>query len=212
MDNFDQRLTSSEQRIRAVENLKPSYDDLKLAVVQLQGQMQSQAQSYLRNELEIVGIPESNNENLHHTVLATAQKLGLVLEVGDIDWIDRAGPPRTRIQPGNQPQRSRPVVVRLLRRTKREEIIKAARVRKNLNTTDVGVAGPAVKLFVNERLTKEGRLFFREVRLRAQQCDVKYCWLRNGVTYIRKEEGKAAISIRTSEDLERHLAPQVLSH
>ncbi|CAG4940581.1 unnamed protein product [Parnassius apollo] len=167
-----------------------------------------QAQQGLRNEIEIVGIPEGNNENLEHIVKVAAQKVGAQLEDVDVDWITRVGPRRLAVPP-NVPdggiRMPRPIVVRLLRRSKRDQVLKAFKSRKTLTSADLGIIGSPIKVFCNERLTKENRLLFREARARANTHDYAFCWCNQGAIYIRKREGKAATLIRTKHDLDRHL-------
>ncbi|CAG5051590.1 unnamed protein product [Parnassius apollo] len=47
----------------------------------------------MRNEVEIVGIPENLGENLNYTILVAATKLGVDLEDKDLDWVTRVGKP-----------------------------------------------------------------------------------------------------------------------
>ncbi|CAG5020004.1 unnamed protein product [Parnassius apollo] len=58
-----------------------------------------QLQQGFRNETEIVGIPEGNNENLEHIVKVAAQKVGAQLEDVDVDWITHVKPLRLAASP-----------------------------------------------------------------------------------------------------------------
>lgn len=186
---------------------------LKATVEGLHATMGIKAQQDLRNELEIIGIPEPENENLLHTVLLLSKKIGVDVSEQDVDGVYRAGPkkspkgnaaePPSFIGKKNLP---RPVVVRLVRRAKRDEVIKSAKTRKNL--TSEGISdGPTRDVFVNERLTKENRLLFRQTKLRASEHNFRYVWVREGSILVRKAEKAAAILIRSPGDLEKHLGP-----
>lgn len=98
---------------------------------------------------------------------------------------------------------SRPVIVRLIRRAKRDELLKAARTRRNLTTADLELVGEPQKIFLNERLTKINRLLFRDARSRAKQGGYAFCWYNQGAIYVRQREGKSAVQIRSEYDLDR---------
>ncbi|CAG9114232.1 unnamed protein product [Plutella xylostella] len=145
----------------------------------LQEQLNTQEQLSLRNEIEICGIPEFESENLIHTSKPDAAA---------------AAEPR-------------PVVARLLRNNKRDEILHASKVRRNLSTGDIGLGGTARKVYFNERLTKVNRHLFREARNRSKQSGYKFCWVKNGSIYVRREDQKYPKLIRNTNDLEQILGP-----
>ncbi|XP_037971829.2 uncharacterized protein LOC119693172 [Plutella xylostella] len=176
--------------------------ELNGTITMLQDQLNNQEQFYLRNELEISGLTEMSNENLLHTTLLSAQKLGVELSVSDIDGASRVGPRPT--QPDAEP---RPVVVRLLRSAKRNQLIQAARVRKNLTTKDVELSGKPRTVYFNERLTKHNRTLFRDTRIRAKSYGYKFYWVRNGVIYVRKDEQKKPKTIRNYYELDSLVGP-----
>ncbi|XP_063838179.1 uncharacterized protein LOC135087312 [Ostrinia nubilalis] len=60
----------------------------------LQQELNTQAQSFLRTEIEIAGMAESPRENLFHNVLVIAQRVGVKLEDRDIDSVTRVEAPR----------------------------------------------------------------------------------------------------------------------
>ncbi|XP_046976966.1 uncharacterized protein LOC124543017 [Vanessa cardui] len=178
---------------------------LKCTIGELQAKMNAQTVNHLKNEIELCGIPELPSENATHIALHLAKEIGVELSDQDIDWTSRAGP---RILPsdkstGNARKHPRPIVVRLLQRSKRDEIIKASKTRRNITSTDLGLPGPAQKVFINERLTQGNRLFFRECRTQSKRMGYNFCWCNNGVIYVREREGKSAIVVRNYEDLER---------
>ncbi|XP_045763694.1 uncharacterized protein LOC123866284, partial [Maniola jurtina] len=165
----------------------------------------TQAQNHLKNEIEICGIPECPNENATHLALLLAKKIGVEVSDQDIDWTSRAGPRVLSAvnATGNARKYPRPIVVRLLRRSKRDEFLKASKSRRNITSTDLNLPGPAQKVFINERLTQRNRLLFRECRIQTKQLGYEFCWCNNGTIYVRAREGKSASAIRNHEDLER---------
>lgn len=124
----------------------------------MQEVIDSHAEQGVRNEIEMIGLSETQNENLHHAVLTLVNKIGVSLNNDDIDEIYRAGARRADTE-----DKPRPIVIRLVRHAKRKELIKATKQRKSLSTEAV-VPGPVKPVFINERLTQKNRLLFRESR------------------------------------------------
>ncbi|CAG9136278.1 unnamed protein product [Plutella xylostella] len=203
LEELASSMVAADDRIRKLEIRDLELSELKSSVVLLNQQLNSQAQNHLKNEIEISGLPENTNENLNHTVLLISKKIGVELQDREIDWVTRVGPRRLPLSGENKSNFPRPVVVRLLRRSLRDQMIKAAKSRKNLNSSDFDIQGATLKVFLNERLTKENRLLFREARILSKEKNYAYCWINQGNIYVRQKEGKPAKHILCHEDLER---------
>ncbi|KAG7312868.1 hypothetical protein JYU34_001250 [Plutella xylostella] len=201
LENSTQQLADNLNSLKSQDN---EISSLHNTIDCLQEQLNTQEQLSLRKEIEICGIPEFESENLIHTVLVSAQKIGVELTVNDIDYVTRVGP---KSKPDAAAAEPRPVVARLLRNNKRDEILHASKVRRNLSTGDIGLGGTARKVYFNERLTKVNRHLFREARNRSKQSGYKFCWVKNGSIYVRKEDQKYPKLIRNTNDLEQILGP-----
>lgn len=201
IDAFASNLTDYGNRLRVAEEKAAEVNVLKATIVDLQHQFNYQMQQLLRSDIEIVGIPEHQSESPLHIVKVAAAKMGVGLEDGDIEYASRAG---KRRQEDNRTSSSRPLVVRFSRRKVRDDFYKSARSRR-LNTSDIGLDGPSLRIYFNERLTRENRLLFRDCRARAAEAGFRHCWTQGGIIYVRKREGKGvgseAIPIKTYEDL-----------
>lgn len=211
LDEMMSKLKDADERLRSLEKRDKEVEILQASVMQLQSELNTQAQYNLRNEVEIAGIPENISENLCHTVLLAAKKVGVELADTDLDWVSRVGPrrpPVTTTLPEDSVTIPRPVVVRLLRRSKRDTLLRATKTRKNLTSADLDVPGNPRKVFFNERLTKENRVLFRDARQRSKQLGYSFCWCSQGTIYVRQQEGKAALLIRSSKELDRLLPTQ----
>lgn len=201
LDHLQTVVSATEDRVDKIAAEQKLIPQLNTQIIELQQELKQQAQDHLRNELEITGLPENQIENLTHIVLVVAKKIGVELEERDIDWIQRMGPPRKANADPSEKRYPRSIVLRLLRREKRDIVLKAARVRRNLMSADVDVPGPSSKIFINERLTKDNRILFREARNVSKQNNYAYCFCSQGKIYIRKREGIPAIHIRSFADL-----------
>lgn len=210
MSEVMSKIAATEERLKYLEKRDTEVESLQVTVLQLQEDLRGQAQSYLRNEIEIVGIPEESTENINSIVLAAARKIGVDLEDRDLDWANRVGPRRSPVSaalPTEGARLPRPIVVRFLRRFKRDQVLKASKIQKNLTSTDLGITGASHRVFFNERLTKENRILFRDTRIRAKEHGYAFCWCNQGIIYVRQREGNPALPISSNASLDRQLPP-----
>ncbi|CAG9795269.1 unnamed protein product [Diatraea saccharalis] len=203
-DDLLSRFGECEARIKSLEQKEKKNDQLKAQVAQLQSQLNKQTHNALRSEIEILGLTETPRENPYHLALMTANKIGLKLEEHDLDYVSRTGTLNNG-KPGGM-QLPRPLVVSFTRRSKRDELLKEAKTRRNLDSQEIVGPGPQRRVFVNERLTYETRHLFRVARNWTREHGYKFCWVRNGSVYIRKREGREGsppIAIQDIRDLEK---------
>lgn len=204
LDDVTTKIELMEKRLSDLENRHIKENtELKLQVSELLDKLNSQEQLLLKNEIEIVGVPESKNESLLHIVKLVANKVGVDVADADIDSATRAGPRNL-----TKPNISRPIVVRFLRKHKKDDFIFAAKSRKNITSRDITPESSELQIYINERLTKQNRFLFREARFRSKQAKYKYCWAKNGLIHVREKEGKAATLIRSIADLDIMFGPR----
>lgn len=200
--NLDQRVSEFEKRLNTKDL---EINDLKSTLLAMQDVISSQEQQQLRNELEIVGIPERNHENLMHLILVSSKKLGVDLQESDVDQVKRVGSKQNNTV--NSGGETRPVVVKLVRKHKRDELLSAASKRRGLTSSDL-VSGTSSALYFNERLSKANRRLFGEARKRAKLNNFRFCWIRNGNILVRKAQSSnnkkyPVLTIRSFEDIDK---------
>lgn len=191
-------------RVEAVERHREDNADffaLEQTVADLKLDLNDRDQELLCNDIEIAGIPEENNEQCCHLALVVAQKLGVTLEERDLVSAERAGPVRRAVVENAPPHRPRPLVVRLARRAQRDQLLAAARVRRDTTTAGLGLCSAARSLYVNERLTPTNRHLFYKARNESSRAQWKYVWTREGKIYARKEHGAPRHRLRSEKDI-----------
>lgn len=201
LENISQKISNFDARIKSLESLHTENIELRATVLDLQQQINNQAQTLLRNEVEITGIEEIQSENPYHLAMTTAVNLGVALQDSDIVYATRVGPKRSDV---SNKQLQRPLVVAFARRVKRDEFLKQAKVRRNLKSNNIVGQGPERTVYVNERLTPANRRLFRSARIFAKSHKYKHCWTLNGAIFVRKRDaslGSPAIRVYGEEDL-----------
>ncbi|XP_028159361.1 uncharacterized protein LOC114352101 [Ostrinia furnacalis] len=207
MTSIGDRVTQLEERIGIVESQMSSQradegaiKSLETTVSQLKRDLNERDQELLLNDVDIAGIPEEEGESVQHLVLACAAKLGVSLDERDIVGCRRVGLNR---QPTEAEPRPRAITVRLARRSTRDQVLKAARVRRSLTTEGLGLRSSPRPMYVNERLTRENRQLFNQARELARKTGWRFVWTREGRVYARQEHGGPAMRIRCEEDVRR---------
>lgn len=223
MDSFESRVSSLEA---CVENTN---SDSRAAeeVMRLKTELNDRDQELLLSDLEITGVPETESENTVHLVTLIARKLGVNLDERDIANTFRMGArPKVnrnaaspRVSPKNQAGSGdgvavspgqhdtglgvvahRPLVVRLVRRVQRDQLLRAARVRRTINTEGLGL-GNSCPLYVNERLTRLNRYLFYKCRLESRRLGWDRVWTWQGGIYARRASGEKTWRIRSEADI-----------
>lgn len=182
-----------------------STDDLSAAIAQLRADLNDRDQDLLLNDVEISGIPENDNESCGHILSAVALKLGVTLEERDVVSVGRVGGRRLLAVSSEGPRpRPRPLVLRLARRAIRDQLLRAARVRRGVTTVDLPLPNHEPnRFYLNERLTKTNRSLFGRARELASTHKWRFVWTRDGRILARKDEGSPVQQLRTQDDIDR---------
>ncbi|CAH2228996.1 jg9016 [Pararge aegeria aegeria] len=186
IDSFDLRLQKIEDKVN--EPNRPNQGDLEATICRLELELRDRDQDALINDIEISGIPEVKNEGTFHIIKSVATKLGIDLDERDIVSAERVGAVRAHVE-GQAVPRPRNIAVRLVRRAKRDEILREARVRRGCTTSNMDIPGEAKRFYVNEHLTKFNSQLFYKAREFAKNKNWRYVWTRNGTMYARYEHG-----------------------
>ncbi|KAH9638607.1 hypothetical protein HF086_003852 [Spodoptera exigua] len=203
MNNIESKVTDIERRFE--EQGPAKYDAVEATIAALKAQLNDRDQELLQNDLIIAGIPETKGENQFHTIRVLSSKLGVTLEEQDVVNIERIGAVRRNFidgvdsAPGGM--RVRVIAVRLARRVVRDQLLRAARVRRGLATADLDMSGPPRRVYINERLTPANSKLFHSAREAGQRARYGYVWTKDGRIYARREDGVPAQRIHNDADL-----------
>jgi predicted phage tail protein len=198
IDSLEARIENMESKMN--DDKHSAIGDLEETISQLKLDIQDRDQQMLTNDVEISSLPEQPSENPIHVLLTVAKKMGLNLEESDVVSAERAGPVRGAVE-GGAAARPRPLVARLARRSARDALLQAARVRRGVTTEGMALPGTATRFYVNERLTKVNRQLFQKVREAAKGLKWRYVWSREGRIFARREQGDTVHRLRTEADI-----------
>ncbi|XP_046976476.1 uncharacterized protein LOC124542589 [Vanessa cardui] len=194
-----------EERVSSLENklsdncTQHGSSQVQDIITQLKTEINDREQSSLLNDVQIAGLPEYNGENVVHLSQAISSKLGVPLDARDIVSAERVGP-RRLLSSSEERHRPRPVIMRLARRSLRDNIIKAARVRRGTDTSGV-IDGNPSRVHINEHLTRHNRTLFYKAKEEGKRLGWRYIWTRDWRIYVRREADTTVQRIHTEKDI-----------
>lgn len=200
INDLSDRLDKQESRLTLIETSYQENDNLKMQLHNLKEEIKIKDQLSLQYDIEITGITENKGESVMHLTGIIMNKIGAKVDERDIVDARRIG--SIHASQGDK-QLPRPIVVRVTRRTVHEEILRSARIRRNVTTKDLGLTGTTHQIYLNERLTKENRQLLHKTRLLAKKHKWEYIWTNQGRVLTRESDGKTAFRIRCESDLDR---------
>lgn len=179
------------------ENLCVENKKLQSRILELELKQDETDQYSRLNSIEINGIPEQANENVFDLVKKVGSSLDMDVTEDMVDTCHRLGPKQVN------EERPRGIIVKFTRRTVKEEILKKRRIKRNLNTSDIGCSSPAKVIYMNESLTPARRRVFNAVRALKQEKGFTFVWIRNGKILVRPSEGDKVTAVTNMSDLEK---------
>ena len=146
-----------------------------------------------RQNLEILGIPMSDNENNAVTeskVLTVLKKFDENISHDDIDISHRLGKSKTNKTPT--------IIVRFVSRRTRKNIYKERRILKS----NAPGKPTSERAFINESLTKRNKHLFSLANEERKKINWKYTWTSNGRILLRQSNDSRVTAIRSEKDIE----------
>lgn len=197
ISDFEAALSRINEYAKITDRLQVENDKLKNDIAKLTTRVNDLEQYSRSNNVEIVGVPEKKNENLLDILSNIGAFIGYPIDESKVDVVHRVPTRVTTGKPKN-------IILRCISRKMRDDILAAARVKRlAIGASNPGLAidGVSAALFLNEHLTVENKSFYREVRALAREKNYKFCWIRNGNIYVRKEERAKALCIAGRDGL-----------
>ncbi|XP_072177833.1 uncharacterized protein [Diadema setosum] len=170
-------------------NIQAQNSLLKESVTQLENRVTDLDQYHRRVNLEFVGIPETEGENVKKIVVEVAKHADPNLAEQDVDVTHRLGPKKEK---GGPP---RPIIVRFTTRRARDAVYNG---RKNLRGKTKNQ-----RVFINENLLPATRQLLAKANVERKKADHRYLWTSNARILVRKNSDSPAIVICCEEDLQK---------
>lgn len=199
----------------AIAFTSKQYDDMLVQLQQLESERKSdrvhiqQLEEKVDNlermlyssKIEIRNIPRKSGENkddLHTIITKVGNILETPIQCQDIKDVFRVT---------NKDSKSSAIIVDLNSVTIKENLLKKCRQFNNknkqnkLNLTHFNIEGPPKPVYLSEKLAPKTQRLFYVTRNFAKDNSYKYCWTSYGRVFLRQDDGKQQLLIKSENDL-----------
>nr|CAH7741343.1 unnamed protein product [Callosobruchus chinensis] len=199
VSDFESKLIKIDEYIKKTEKLQAENTSLKKELSQLKLKVNDLDQISRLNNIELQGIPEKQNENLGEVLQKIGDYVNYKVDLSKVEYIHRVQLNK------NSNNKIRNIIVRFVNRREKENLLTAAktkRLQRENGSPKMSVGGVSEALFINEHLTMDNKLLFRDTRLLAKRMHYKYVWTKNGDIFLRKDDSSKIIHVRNSDTLQ----------
>lgn len=201
VSKYGERLTTLENNGEKSVEIISQVQDLSSTVQSLREQIAVRDQRDRLKNLEISGVPQTKGENLLNILNSLCVKIGMSLSPYDLDDIHRV---RRFVTVESKETTQVPnIIIHFGNKRKRNDFLAACKSRRNINTVDLGLDGPARQVFINEHLTPQNKRLLKQVRDIGKDLDYKYIWVKDGKIFLRKGDTSRIILISNERDLSK---------
>ena len=193
-DIINQLRIENQQLKDDIVKVNASLADKGVKITSLEREVNDLNQYIRRNNIEIVGIPDSiDQENLEGKVIELAKSMGVNISVGDIEGCHRLKKKKNNKGPAR-------TIVRFTNRRNCEQFM---RQKKTLNSSAklAGIGLDRHKIYINNNLCPYNRFIWSKAKELYDKKMLNRFWCFNGVINIAVNERYAPQRIGHLEDL-----------
>ena len=193
------RVNGIETRVEVLEKYKSDICDLKAELQTMRDDQRKNEQWVRRSNIQINGVPEAKGENLMNIVSTLATVSGFALNPNvDIDFVTRVA-----VKNDSDAKVTKPIILKMQSRYKKDDFISALRKVKNLAATHLGFHGNQNRVHINDHLSTFNKALLNKARGLAKEKGYAYCWVRNCTIMVRRTEKSPILFITSEESLKK---------
>ena len=195
-DEYDDMQGKLSKLGRDLSNLLVKVNEITDAIEALQ------QYSYQYN-LKIVGFPQANDIESSEDTAELCLHLFSCLGVDGITLNDIDIAHRVQIRAIDAANKPKPIICKFTRRLSKEKVMAARRASRNTSPEDLGLPSDIAfeRIGTYEHLIpKLQNLLYKGNNFKYQH-GYKFCWVKNAVVYLRKNETSRSVRVKTMDDL-----------
>lgn len=176
--------------------LRKENAELRGTLNRLEVRVRNMEQHSRKQNIEINGLPETENEDLSLLLSDVAKSIGVEMKTERVVAAHRV--------PSFNKKRTPPVIVRFSTYEERDAWITRFKEVRPLTANQVNASlDKSAKVFINEHLSPENKLLLSKAKEVARNKGYKYVWSRDGKIFIRKEAGERCRKIELYSDIDK---------
>lgn len=180
---------------KETKELRAENKELKAEVEEMREKMRALEQYSRRTNVEISGIPQTAGENPIQIVKDVGKVLNIVVEESQIAAAHRI--------PSFKRDRVPSMVVQFQQKATRDVWITKYKEKKTVDAKEVNSAFPSQKVFINEHLSPENKVFLAKLKAKSRELGYEYSWCRDGKFFVRKSSGERCRRINNQRELDQ---------
>lgn len=150
---------------------------------------------YHRNRnLEIHGVPETQNEDCINIIVNIAKEHNIAIERDDIDVAHRLKKTNGRTPPA---------IIAQFKTRQQRNLLLAKKKLTILNNRNIPVTQIGDNIYINENLSPYFKNIFVKAKIYAREHGYRYVWVRNGKIFIKQNENSTSTVLYREEDLDK---------
>ena len=153
-----------------------------------------------RQNLEIVGIPETDQEDTNKIVIEVAKLLNVEIAPEQISTSHRLKSKKKRNSDDDTQPSSTPIIARFVNRDIRNRLYSNRKLARDLDLKSFSVKDTQ-HIYINENLTHERKRLFWKAKQLAKSEGFRFFWTHNGTVLVRKSEESDILAIKSDNDL-----------
>ncbi|KAJ2942964.1 hypothetical protein O0L34_g15154 [Tuta absoluta] len=173
--------------------------EAKTTIASLENDNKVRDQLSRLNNIELSGVPVASGQNLQTIFRDICAKVGFELRDSDIDTIHRVR--RFPAAEANAKPRTPAIIIRFTQRRRKDQLLAAVRVRRDLTTQEIGLPGPPAPLYLNEHLTPANKQLLKLAREAKKEYNYQHLWVRDCKIMMRKSDTSKFIHISQESDI-----------
>lgn len=187
-DQYEDLLKDHKNTSIMVKSLEDENQAMRITISNLSSQIEEMEQRARSSNVEIQCVPESKNENLTNIVNKLSTVVGCDIPQNSIvKCIRTAKHNRSSLRP-------RAIVVQFASQNTKDALLAACskfnktNPNNKLNAAHLQIENKPTPIYVSEHLSPANKALHAAARLKSKEKNYKYCWVRNGKIYIRKND------------------------
>ena len=181
------------------EKLQNTINSMQTTISHMETKMNSLANQQLANNLEIVGVPVTNNEVCADIAIKVARKAHPEMKRKEISEAYRIG--RLKNEDGTA-NVNRSLVVKFKSVAMRNTVYKNKKALKGVTAKDLDLGQATNRIYINENLNYETKSLMREANQFKKDNGWNYIWTNFGIIYVRENDKSKSYAITSKKDLE----------
>lgn len=190
----------NEARKKEVEELVGENKALKIEVNYLKDQVSDLQQYTRKNNIEIVGVPQTARENIYFILQRIAEVIKVDYDNGDVSVAHRL--PLSKNSKNKHPT----IVVQFVSRTVKSSWVAGSREhRDRLTAAALDNSFEATRVYINDHLTGSNKVILGRARDLMRQKKLTSAWTVDCKIWVRQTKEGRAIRVSTLQDLDKVL-------